>query len=571
MEKEHKIYELWLKKASGNSEHLAELKGIADNAEELKDRFYRGLEFGTAGLRGVLGMGTNRMNVYTVRQATQGLSEFLLESTAYPSVAIAYDSRNLSDTFARETACVFAANGIKVYIYQELMPTPALSYAVREYGCDAGVVITASHNPANYNGYKAYGGDGCQLGPEQAGRVMRHISGIDIFDEVKSIAFEEAIKQGTVAYIPESFVQQYLNRVYEEAIQAEVCAKAGLKLVYTPLNGAGNRCVREVLQKAGIADIAVVPEQEHPDGNFPTCPYPNPEIKETLALGLRLCEKLGADMLLATDPDADRVAVAVKGENGGYRILSGNEAGVLLLDYIANARRAKGTLPQNPIAVKSIVTSKLADRVAEANGIEMRNVLTGFKYIGEVILGLEQKGEESRFVLGFEESCGYLTGSYVRDKDAVNAALLLVEMASAHKLVGKSPLERLDEIYGEYGIYQNLVESFTFEGADGMRQMADIMTSIRYTPPKEIAGCAVTSHTDYLVGKRIKGETESETGLPASDVLEYELADGCSAIIRPSGTEPKIKIYYSLVADTSETIEALKKKYSAAGKKLVLG
>ena len=568
MSREQDLYQRWLAEVADNAELRGELEGIAGDEAEIGDRFYRDLDFGTAGLRGVLGAGTNRMNVYTVARATQGLAHYLGESCKNPSAAIAYDSRNFSEEFARETARVLAANGVRVWLYRELMPTPALSYAVRELHCDAGVVITASHNPAKYNGYKAYGADGCQIGPAQAARVLDAMNRTDPFTGVARMDFAQALEEGKIRYIPDSFVTQYLDRVFQEAIDPGVASRAGLRLVYTPLNGAGNHCVRRILERLGVTDVSVVAEQEHPDGDFPTCPYPNPELPETLELGLRLCREKGADLLLATDPDADRVAVAVRSQDG-YRILTGNEVGVLLLDYIAAARRKKGTLPQNPVAVKSIVSCKLADAVAQGHGVEMVSVLTGFKFIGEVILELEQKGEADRFILGFEESCGYLSGGYVRDKDAVNASLLLVEMACAYKLEGKTLLQRLEELYSRFGIYKNAVDSFAFEGADGMAKMAGMMEALRKNPPCAIGGVPVACSTDYLTSICRTGESETAISLPKSNVLEYELRDGCGVIVRPSGTEPKIKIYYSLVGKSTPEVEALYARCAAACRELL--
>lgn len=590
MNREQQLYEIWRDNVKDSPLHAAELDSIRGNAEEIRDRFYRTLSFGTAGLRGILGLGTNRMNVYTVGQATQGLASYLTaqakpggttkaaiaEANAVGAqapkyvakAAIAFDSREFSDIFAKEAAVIFAANGVKVYLYGELMPTPALSYAVRELGCDTGVVITASHNPAAYNGYKAYGPDGSQIGPETASAVTACIAETDMFTGVRRMDFDAALASGMIEYISEEFVQQYIDRVYQEAIDPGVCARASLKLVYTPLNGAGNRCVRTVLAKAGVTDITVVPEQEKPDGKFPTCEYPNPEEREALSLGLALSEKLGADMLLATDPDADRVAVAVKASRG-YQILTGNEVGVLLLDYICTARKAHGTMPKNPVAVRSIVSTKLADAVAGEHGVEMVSVLTGFKFIGEVILGLEEKGEGGRYIFGFEESCGYLTGGYVRDKDAVDASLLLVEMASAYKLRGKTLADVLADIYTRHGIYKNAVESFAFAGADGMERMAAIMTGLRKSPPAAIDGDVVVAITDYKTSTRMAGGATAEVSLPKSDVLEYELTNGCTIIVRPSGTEPKLKVYYSLVADTAAGVQSLAERYSAYCAKLV--
>jgi len=563
MTRERELYNRWKSRLEGDALFSSQLAAIEGDDGEILDRFYCDLSFGTAGLRGVLGLGTNRMNIFTVRRATQGLAEYLLASCDAPSAAIAYDSRIQSDEFARETACVLAAHGIKVHLYQELMPTPALSYAVRQLGCQAGVVITASHNPAKYNGYKAYGPDGCQIGPEVADAVLENIGRLDYFDGIRHMAFDEALAQGLIRYIPENFVQQYISRVCEESLNPAASAKAGLNLVYTPLNGAGKRCVLTALEKMGVTNVTVVPEQAEPDGNFPTCPYPNPEMRETLGLGIALCQKTGADLLLATDPDADRVAVAIR-DGGGYRILTGNEVGVLLLDYIASTRHAAGTLPENPVTVKSIVSSKLADAVAGEYGVEMRSVLTGFKFIGEVIAGLEATGEENRFIFGFEESCGYLSGGFVRDKDAVNASVLLVEMASAYKLAGKSLINVLDSIYDKHGIYRNLVSSFAFEGADGMQKMADIMDALRKNPPAQIAGEDVAYRVDYKVSTRWDGEDVTALSLPASDVLEYGVGSGSSFIIRPSGTEPKIKIYYSLVGRTLAEVDSVTPGYKAA-------
>ncbi len=576
MIKEREIFELWLSNIS-DGEHIAELNGIAGDDAEIRDRFYRDLEFGTAGLRGVLGLGTNRMNVYTVGRATQGLADYLKVNNEKPVVAVAYDSRINSELFAKETARVFAANGVKAHIYRELMPTPALSYAVRELKCDAGVVVTASHNPAKYNGYKAYGSDGCQIGPETATAVLENIGGTDAFKGVKRISFEEGIRTGLIEYIPDSFVGKYIDRVFEEAIDPGVCKDSGLKIVYTPLNGAGRRCVLEILKKLGLDNVLVVPEQEMPDGNFPTCPYPNPELREALELGLRLCEKEAADILLATDPDADRVAVAVK-DGAEYKILTGNEIGVLLLDYIATARKAKGTMPKSPVAVKSIVSTKLADAVAAEHGVGMTDVLTGFKFIGEIILGLEQKGEEERFIFGFEESCGYLTSGYVRDKDAVDASLMLIEAASAHKKQGKTLAGRLDEIFEKHGIYLNRVESFAFEGADGMEKMASIMKNLRENPLEHIGGASVTYITDYKDSTRVTYAADGPTAtvkaakinMHKSDVLEYGLENKCSVIVRPSGTEPKIKIYYSLVGSTKQETEELAARYSKECRALIM-
>jgi phosphoglucomutase len=568
MTKEKALYTRWLEAVKDKPAQYAELQAITSDESEIIDRFYQDLAFGTAGLRGVLGLGTNRMNIYTVRRATQGFAEYIRETADSPAVAIAYDSRINSDVFALEAARVFAGNGVKAWLYRDLMPTPALSFAVRKLGCQGGVVVTASHNPAKYNGYKAYGADGCQIGPVEADRILDLIGQVDYFDGIALADADEAFASGMMEYISEEFVQRYIDRVYEEAIHPEVCARAGLQLVYTPLNGAGRRCVTAMFEKLGLADVTIVREQEMPDGNFPTCPSPNPELKEALAYGLRLCEETRADLLLATDPDCDRVAVAVR-KGDAYQILTGNEVGVLLLDYIAAARREKGTLPQHPVAVKSIVSTKLADAVAKEYGVELVDVLTGFKFIGEVILGLEEKGEADRFILGFEESCGYLTGPFVRDKDAVNASLLLVEMASAYKLAGKSLCDRLDEIYAKHGVYVNHVSNFAFEGADGMKKMAAIMENLRQNPPVAIADARVRYVADYETSLRMENGVESAIALPRSNVLEYSLDNGCTVIVRPSGTEPKIKIYYSFVAKNAGDIAALKEATCAFCEKLI--
>ncbi|MFV0402108.1 MAG: phospho-sugar mutase [Oscillospiraceae bacterium] len=568
MSRERDLYEQWREMLRGDENYTAELESIEDEDDEIVDRFYRDLEFGTGGLRGVLGLGTNRMNVFTVGRATQGLSGYVLEKRNEPSVAIAYDSRNRSHDFAVHAACIFAANGVKVHLYQELMPTPVLSFAVRELKCDAGVVITASHNPAIYNGYKAYGDDGCQFGPEQADTVMKYMEQCDTFEGVKAIPYDEALGSGMIQLIPESFVQFYLDRVWRESLQPEVFPKAGLKIVYTPLNGAGNRPVREILAKAGVTDITVVPEQEMPDGNFPTAPYPNPEMREALTLGIALSEKENADILLATDPDCDRAAVAVR-TNGDMKILTGNEVGILLLDYILKTRKALGKLPEHPLTIRSIVSSKLADKIAEEYSAETVEVLTGFKFIGSVIGELEDKGELNRFVFGWEESCGYLSGSYVRDKDAVNASLLIVEMASAYKLEGKTLDDVLQGIYRKYGIYRNALQNVSYPGAEGMLKMKEIMDKLRQNPPTEIAGTKVVEYTDYLVSERTKNGVKEPIAIPSSNVLEYGLGDGSSVIIRPSGTEPKIKLYYSLVGESEGAVESLEKKYVEACSKLI--
>lgn len=551
-------FNLWLENAVDDSDLIAELKSVADDENEVYERFYRELEFGTAGLRGVIGAGTNRMNIYVVRRTTQGLANFLKKKYGEATVAISYDSRIKADYFAQEAARVLAANGIKAYISRELQPTPVLSFLVRELKCKSGIMVTASHNPAKYNGYKCYGEDGCQMTDVNAGTVYDEIQKVDIFNGVKLVDFEEGIKSGLIEWVDESVYETYLDNVQAQTVNKDICKNAGLKVVYTPLNGAGNKLVRKILARIGVEDITVVPEQENPDGNFTTCPYPNPEIREALDLGLKLSEKVGADLLLATDPDSDRVGIAVKTEDG-YRLLTGNETGILLMDYVLSCRKANGTLPEKPVAVKTIVTSKLVERICEKYGCELRNVLTGFKYIGEQILGLEKNGEESRYVFGFEESYGYLAGTYVRDKDAVVASMLICEMAAYYRKNGKSLYEVMNSVYEEYGYYINRTLSFEFEGASGMEKMANIMSNLRDNPPAEVSGIEVVATADYKlsVAKDLKADTEEVINLPKSNVLSYSLADGGAVIVRPSGTEPKIKLYLTSVGKTREESLAL--------------
>ena len=563
-----KLYDLWSSRKLEDSALTDELEAIRGNDREIEDRFYQELEFGTAGLRGVLGAGTNRMNIYTVRRATQGLCDYLKARAKSPSIAIAYDSRLYSEQFARDSAAVCAANGVKAYLYGELMPTPALSYAVRELHCHAGINITASHNPSKYNGYKAYGPDGAQLAGEAADAVMQNILKTDLFDGVAMADYQAALADGRIEIIGEALIQQFLNRVLAEQVNPGVCKNAGLRLVYTPLNGAGRRCVLTVLEKMGIADVTIVPEQEWPDGNFPTCPYPNPEIVEALALGLKLVEQKQADLLLATDPDCDRVGAAVL-ENGKPRLISGNEMGVLLIDYIARSKKAAGTLPKNPVVVKSLVSTTMADAVAASHGVEIRAVLTGFKYIGEQIALLEAAGEADRFLLGFEESYGYLSGGYVRDKDAVDGSMLICEMAAWYKTQGKHLGQALDDLYATYGRYLNKVDSYTFEGSDGMARMSGLLECLRQTPPAAIAGFGIDYTTDYRSGQRTQNGQTSPTGLPAANVLEYGLGGVGSVIVRPSGTEPKLKVYYSLKGDSLEAVTATQAAIKADVEKLL--
>lgn len=552
----NELYNLWIQNVKdGNI--LSELKNICNDDSEIYERFYKDLEFGTAGLRGIIGAGTNRMNIYTVRRTTQGLADYLNENYKEASVAIAYDSRNKSDLFAKESACVLAANGIKAYITKELQPTPVLSFAVRNLGCKSGIMITASHNPAKYNGYKCYGDDGCQMTEHAANNVYSKIQKVDIFSGVKTLTFEEGIKIGKIVYIEDDLYNRYLENVMAQSINKDVCKESELKVVYTPLNGAGNKLVRKVLSDIGVKNVQVVKEQEYPDGNFPTCTYPNPEFKEALSLALDLAKNVNADLVLATDPDSDRVGIAVK-ESNSYRLLSGNEVGIILLNYILSNRKSLGTLPNNPVAVKTIVSSKMIDVIAKAYKCELRDVLTGFKYIGEQILNLEKDGEENRFIFGFEESYGYLVGTYVRDKDAVVASMLICEMAEYYRKQGKTLSDVINELYNEYGFYQNTTLSYNFEGSAGMEKMQKIMDSLRNEHLTNIASMKVEKINDYKESTSIDKRTGNidKIDLPKSNVISYELEGGSGAIVRPSGTEPKIKIYVTSVGKNIEESKA---------------
>ena len=554
-------YQRWCSASLEDPALTRELKEIAGQEDQIKERFAVALKFGTAGLRGILGAGSNRMNIYVVRQATQGLANWVKTQGGSQLVAISYDSRINSDVFAREAACVLAANGIKVRIYDALMPVPALSFATRYYHANAGIMITASHNPAKYNGYKAYGPDGCQMTDDAAAVVYAQIQKTDILTGAAWMPFEEGKAKGLIAYVGEDCKEALYDAIKSRSVRPGLCATAGLKLVYSPLNGSGLVPVTRVLHDIGITDITIVPEQEYPDGNFPTCPYPNPEIFEALRLGLELAEKSGADLMLATDPDADRVGIAIRCPDGTYELVSGNEVGVLLLDYICQGRIEKGTMPKNPVAVKSLVSTPLADKVAAHYGVEMRNVLTGFKWIGDQIARLEAAGEVDRFILGFEESYGYLAGSYVRDKDAIVGSMLICEMAAYYRSVGSSIKERLEEIYAQYGRYLNKVDSFEFPGLSGMDKMAGIMSGLRQNPPTEIGGYKVEKITDY--------QNTAETGLPAANVLVYALDGGATVIVRPSGTEPKIKTYFTTLGKTLAEAEAQKEALAAAIKPIL--
>ncbi|MBQ4568862.1 MAG: phospho-sugar mutase [Ruminococcus sp.] len=565
------LYKLWLENATDDPALTEELRSIEGNDKEIHDRFYQQLKFGTAGLRGTLGAGTNRMNIYVVRQATQGLANYVNKKFGGGAVAISHDSRNNADVFMLEAARVLAANGIKAYITSELQPTPVLSYLVRHFECKAGIMITASHNPAAYNGYKAYGEDGCQMTDVSAGIVYDEICSLDMFTGAKLCSFDEAVKSGLIEYVDDSVYTEYLSEVKKQQINPGVCKGADLSVVYTPLNGTGNKLVRRVLSEIGVENVSIVKEQELPDGNFTTCPFPNPEIKEALELGLKMCNEVKPDLLLATDPDADRVGIAVPDETGSYRLITGNETGIMLTDYILKCRKENGSLPENPIVVKTIVSTPLIKRICQKYGALMVDVLTGFKYIGEVILGLEQKNETDRYIFGFEESYGYLAGSYVRDKDAVVASMLITEMAAYYKKQGKSLSQVIDELYREYGYYYNKTLNFYFEGAEGMQKMSQLMSGLRNNAPTQLAGYSVQGICDYENSTDtdlVTGET-AEIDLPKSNVLSYSLEGGNAAIVRPSGTEPKIKLYLTSVGKTQEDALDIMDKLEADAKALL--
>ena len=549
-------YKRWMETDLEDAALKAELESIEGNDEEIKDRFAVALKFGTAGLRGVLGAGTNRMNIYVVRQATQGLANWVKTQGGNQLVAVSYDSRINSDVFAKETAKVLAANGIKVRIYDALMPVPALSFATRYYEANAGVMVTASHNPPKYNGYKAYGPYGCQMTDDAANIVYAEIQQTDILEGAKIMSFEEGMAAGLNEYVGDDCKEALYDAIKARSVRPGLCKTAGLKLVYSPLNGSGLVPVMRILNDIGIDDITIVPEQKYPDGNFPTCPYPNPEIFEALRLGLELAEKEGADLMLATDPDADRVGIAMKCPDGTYELVSGNEVGALLLDYICAGRIEKGTMPEKAVAVKSLVSTPLADAIAAHYGVEMRNVLTGFKWIGDQIAKLEAAGEVDRFIFGFEESYGYLAGPYVRDKDAVIGSMLICEMAAYYRSIGSSLKQRMEEIYAQYGRYLNKTDSYEFPGLSGMDKMAGIMNDLRQNP--------LTAIGEYKVVKVIDYKKPEETGLPAADVLVFKLEGGAEAIVRPSGTEPKIKTYFTTLGKDLAEAQAQKDALAAA-------
>ncbi len=564
------LYNLWLEKTKNNPEIQGELLSVKDNDEEILDRFYKNLEFGTAGLRGILGAGTNRMNTYTVCQATQGLADYLNSKGSGASVAIGYDSRINSDVFSVQCAEVLAANGIKVYLFPRLMPTPMLSYAIMRLKCDSGIVITASHNPSKYNGYKCYDSKGYQMTDEAARATYSFIQKVDMFDGIKRMPFDEAFANELIEYISEDIIEEFYALVLQRAINPEINKNSDIKIIYTPLNGTGNIPVRTVLERAGFKNISVVGQQELPDGTFPTCPYPNPEIKQVFECALEMTKTEKADLLLATDPDCDRIGLAVL-DKGEYVLLTGNDVGVLLTDYMLSARNAKDQLPQNPLLTKSFVSTPLVSRVAEKYGAKVIDVLIGFKYVGEFVANLEKAGEEHRFIMGFEEAYGYLIGTHARDKDGVSASLMACEMAAYYKEKGMTLIEALEAIYKEFGYYTDSLYNFVFEGASGMVKMQEIMRETRNNPPADFAGYKVLKVHDFqsgLITDTDSGETE-KIGLPKSNILAYTLPDGNFAIVRPSGTEPKIKVYITGIGKTKEESQTVANAIGEAMKTLL--
>ena len=545
-------YQLWLKRAVLDTDVRNELNGMAGNEEKIEEAFYRNLAFGTGGLRGVIGAGTNRMNVYTVAKASQGLADYVVKKfpKEQQKIAVSYDSRIKSDLFAKTACEVFSANGIKVFVYSQLMPTPCLSFAVRSLGCAAGVMVTASHNPSKYNGYKVYNADGCQITTEAAAEILEEIEKLDIFDDVKTSQFSQGLETGIIQYIPEQVYTDFVEAVKKQSVLGGEKINKNVAIIYSPLNGTGLLPVLRTLKESGYQNITVVKEQEQPDGNFPTCPYPNPEIHEAMELGMKYAGEHNADLLLATDPDCDRVGIAVKNSSGEYVLLSGNETGILLLDYICSRRQALKTMPEAPVLVKTIVTTDMGERIAAHYGARTINVLTGFKFIGEQIGFLEQEGKEDSYIFGFEESYGYLSGTYVRDKDAVNGAFLICEMFAWYASLGISLIEKLNELYREYGFCLNTLHSYEFEGSQGFLKMQEIMQKFR-SGLKSIGGKKVNTCLDYAEGL---------DGLPKSDVLKFRLEENCSVVIRPSGTEPKLKAYISVSAENKEQAELIEKK-----------
>ena len=547
-------YKRWCLKVTEDADLIEELKNINNQEDKIEDAFYRDLEFGTGGLRGVIGVGTNRMNIYMVRKASQGLANYVKARYKNPSIAVSYDSRIKSTLFAKTASEVFAANGIKVHIYKELMPTPCLSYAVRELHCSAGIMVTASHNPAKYNGYKVYGEDGCQITTEAAKTILEEIEKVDVFNDPIYKPCGEMLQNGMINVIKDDLYTSFIERVKKESLLGDEEVNKSVKIIYSPLNGTGLKPVTRILKESGYTDVIVVKEQEQPDGNFPTCPFPNPEIKEAMAVGIEYAKKYDADLLVATDPDCDRVGIAVK-DKDDYRLLTGNQVGVLLLDYVCSQRIKHNIMPKDPVVVKTIVTTDMAKVIAEHYGVEIKEVLTGFKFIGEQILYLERQGKESSYIFGFEESYGYLSGGYVRDKDAVDGTFMIVEMFVYYKNKGISLIDKLNELYKTYGYYSNYLNSYSFEGAKGFYHMQELMNNFR-TDFANFGAYKIEKVIDYNNGI---------DGLPKSNVLKMFLTDGITLVIRPSGTEPKIKVYISIKGDSIEANDA---KYNSLIKEI---
>lgn len=546
-------YQQWVEKATADPDVVSELKAMNGDEVKIEDAFYRNLAFGTGGLRGTIGAGTNRMNVHTVAKATQGLANYLNKNFTEPSVSIGYDSRIKSDVFAKVAAGVFAANGVKVNIWPELLPVPTVSFATRYLGTSAGVMVTASHNPSKYNGYKVYGFDGCQMTTEAAAQVLAEIEKLDIFGDVKTMKFEDGFHSGIITYISDDVLTAFIEEVKRQSCLGGYQVDKNAAIVYSPLNGTGLKPVTRTLREMGYTNITVVKEQEKPDGNFPTCPYPNPEIREAMELGIEYAKRCRADLLLATDPDCDRVGIAVQNAQGEYVLLSGNETGMLLLDYICSRRIANGTMPADPVMVKTIVTMDLVERIASHYGVRTVNVLTGFKFIGEQIGLLEKQGKADSYIFGFEESYGYLSGSYVRDKDAVDGAFLICEMFAYYAALGISLLDKLNELYQTYGYCLNTLHSYEFDGSAGFAKMQDIMKAFR-GEISQFGGRKIVKLLDYAPGLN---------GLPKSDVLKFLLEGNCSVVVRPSGTEPKLKTYISVTAHSMDAARAVEEQIAA--------
>lgn len=565
------LYNEWLEKAVIDPDLKTELENIKGKDEEILDRFYRCLEFGTAGLRGVIGAGTNRMNYYTVCQATQGLAYFLKKHFENPSVAIGYDSRIKSEYLSIEAAKVLAANDIKVYLYKELEPTPCLSFAIRYFKTSSGIILTASHNPAKYNGYKCYNSNGYQMTDDEAAETYDFIQQVDYFTGIKTMDFDKAVEAGLIEYMGDEVINAFLDEVQKQCVNPDIVKSADLKVIYTPLNGTGNKPVRAILDRIGVKNVYVVPEQELPDGNFPTCPFPNPEIRQSFECALKMAEDIQPDLLLATDPDCDRVGIAVQDGNGGYKLMSGNEVGAMLLNYLLSQKAEKGRLSAQSIAVKSFVSTDLAEVIAKKYNCTFKNLLTGFKYIGELITRLESESRADDFVMGFEESYGYLAGTHARDKDAVVASMLICEMAAYYKSKGMSLAQVMDGIYDEFGYYFNTVSSYTFEGAAGMEKMTAIMDSLRENAPERFAEMTVVKIDDYKtsVSKNTADGSTAKIELPKSNVLAYTLTDGNKIIVRPSGTEPKIKAYITAIGKTKDEAQKIADKLLAEADSLM--